>query len=217
MSTLSYKTVSANKQTVQKEWVLVDAEGQTVGRLATRVANILRGKTKPCYTPHVDCGDNVIIINAEKVVFSGKKETDKIYQRYTGYPGGQRETTPAKVRATHPERILEHAIRGMLPKNRLGDALYRNLYVYAGSEHPHQGQNPGLDSTCCLGQGPHTLRSPQDPLWGSCPLPSLGRPDVGSPPPAQTEEQGPVGTGCAPPPPHTAQTHLQMFPKTGQG
>ena len=113
--------------------MLVDAEGQTVGRLATRVANILRGKTKPCYTPHVDCGDNVIIINAEKVVFSGKKETDKIYQRYTGYPGGQRETTPAKVRATHPERILEHAIRGMLPKNRLGDALYRNLYVYAGS------------------------------------------------------------------------------------
>ncbi len=142
MSTLSYKTVSANKQTVQKEWVLVDAEGQTVGRLATRVANILRGKTKPCYTPHVDCGDNVIIINAEKVVFSGKKETDKIYQRYTGYPGGQRETTPAKVRATHPERILEHAIRGMLPKNRLGDALYRNLHIYVGSEHPHQGQNP---------------------------------------------------------------------------
>ena len=134
MSTLSYKTVSANKQTVQKEWVLVDAEGQTVGRLATRVANILRGKTKPCFTPHVDCGDNVIIINAEKVVFTGKKETDKIYQHYTGYPGGQRET--------HPERILEHAIRGMLPKNRLGDALYRNLYIYAGSEHPHQGQNP---------------------------------------------------------------------------
>ena len=142
MSTLSYKTVSANKQTVQKEWVLVDAEGQTVGRLATRVANILRGKTKPCFTPHVDCGDNVIIINAEKVVFSGKKETDKIYQRYTGYPGGQRETTPAKVRATHPERILEHAIKGMLPKNRLGAQLYRNLYIYAGSEHPHQGQNP---------------------------------------------------------------------------
>ena len=110
MSTLSYKTVSANKQTVQKEWVLVDAENQTVGRLATRVANILRGKTKPCYTPHVDCGDNVIIINAEKIVFTGKKMTDKIYQRYTGYPGGQRETTPAKVLASHPERILEHAV-----------------------------------------------------------------------------------------------------------
>ena len=111
-------------------------------RLATRVANILRGKTKPCFTPHVDCGDNVIIINAEKIVFTGKKMTDKIYQRYTGYPGGQRETTPAKVLASHPERVLEHAIRGMLPKNRLGDALYRNLYIYAGPEHPHQGQNP---------------------------------------------------------------------------
>ena len=142
MNTLSYKTISANANTVQKEWVLVDAENQTVGRLATRVANILRVKTKPCFTPHVDCGDNVIIINAEKVVFTGKKESDKIYQRYTGYPGGQRETTPAKVRATHPERILEHAIRGMLPKNRLGAALYRNLHIYAGPEHPHQGQNP---------------------------------------------------------------------------
>ena len=142
MNTLSYKTVSVNKENANKKWVVVDAEGQILGRFASEVAMILRGKRKPCYTPHSDCGDNVIIINAEKVVFSGKKETDKIYQRYTGYPGGQRETTPAKVRATHPERILEHAIRGMLPKNRLGDALYRNLYVYAGTEHPHQGQNP---------------------------------------------------------------------------
>ena len=142
MDTLSYKTISANKVTAQKEWVVVDATDQVLGRLATKVAKLLRGKYKPSFTPHVDCGDNVIIINAEKCVFTGKKETDKIYQRYTGYPGGQRETTPAKVRATHPERILEHAIRGMLPKNRLGDALYRNLYVYAGSEHPHQGQNP---------------------------------------------------------------------------
>ena len=142
MSTLSYKTVSANKQTVQKEWVLVDAENHPLGRLASRVALVLRGKTKPGYTPHVDCGDNVIVVNAEKVRLLGKKMTDKIYQRYTGYPGGQRETTPAKVLASHPERILEHAIRGMLPKNRLGDALYRNLHVYAGSEHPHQGQNP---------------------------------------------------------------------------
>ena len=100
------------------------------------------GKLVPLALAHVDCGDNVIIINAEKIVFTGKKMTDKIYQRYTGYPGGQRETTPAKVLASHPERILEHAIRGMLPKNRLGDALYRNLHVYAGSEHPHQGQNP---------------------------------------------------------------------------
>ncbi len=142
MSTLSYKTVSANKATVQKEWVLIDAEGQTVGRLATRVANILRGKTKPYFTPHVDCGDNVIIVNAEKIVFTGKKMTDKIYQRYTGYPGGQRETTPAKLLKTFPERILEHAIKGMLPKNRLGRVLYDNLYIYAGAEHPHQAQKP---------------------------------------------------------------------------
>ena len=142
MNTLSYKTVSINKETAKKEWVVIDATDQVVGRLASKVAKLIRGKYKPSFTPHVDCGDNVIIINAEKVVFSGNKETDKIYQRYTGYPGGQRETTPAKVRATHPERILEHAIRGMLPKNRLGDALYRNLYIYAGPEHPHQGQNP---------------------------------------------------------------------------
>jgi large subunit ribosomal protein L13 len=142
MSTLSYKTVSANKATVQKEWVLIDAEGQTVGRLATRVANILRGKTKPSYTPHVDCGDNVIIINAEKIVFTGKKMSDKIYQHYTGYPGGQRETTPEKLLQVHPERILEHAIKGMLPKNRLGAQLYSNLHIYAGPEHNHQAQNP---------------------------------------------------------------------------
>ena len=142
MNTLSYKTISANSKTVQKEWLLVDAENQTLGRLATRVANILRGKTKPYYTPHVDCGDNVIIINAEKIVLTGNKMTDKIYQRYTGYPGGQRETPPAKLLATHPERVIEHAVRGMLPKNRLGAALYRNLKVYAGPEHPHQGQNP---------------------------------------------------------------------------
>lgn len=142
MSTLSYKTVSANKATVQKEWVLIDAEGQTVGRLATRVANILRGKTKPSFTPHVDCGDNVIIVNAEKVVFTGKKMNDKIYQRYTGYPGGQRETTPAQLLKVHPERILEHAIKGMLPKNRLGAKLYTNLHIYVGPEHDHQAQNP---------------------------------------------------------------------------
>ena len=142
MNTQSYKTVSANSKTVQKEWVLVDAENQTLGRLATRVANILRGKTKPYFTPHVDCGANVIVINAEKIVLTGKKMTDKIYQRYTGYPGGQRETTPAKLLATHPERIIEHAVRGMLPKNRLGDDLYRNLKVYVGPEHPHQAQNP---------------------------------------------------------------------------
>ena len=135
-------TYIPSASSIERKWYVVDAEGQTVGRLATRVANLLRGKHKPSFTPHMDCGDNVIIINAEKIVFTGKKMTDKIYQRYTGYPGGQRETTPAKVLATHPERILEHAIRGMLPKNRLGAALYRNLYIYAGSEHPHQGLTP---------------------------------------------------------------------------
>ena len=142
MNSLSYKTVSANAQTVKKEWILIDAENQTLGRLATRVANVLRGKTKPSYTPHVDCGDNVIIINAEKIVLTGKKMTDKVYVRHTGYPGGQRFTTPQQLLNSHPIRIVEHAVRGMLPKNKLGDALYRNLKVYAGAEHPHQAQNP---------------------------------------------------------------------------
>jgi large subunit ribosomal protein L13 len=136
--------VSANAQTVKKEWILIDAENQTLGRLATRVANVLRGKTKPSYTPHVDCGDNVIIINAEKIVLTGKKMTDKVYVRHTGYPGGQRFTTPQQLLNSHPIRIVEHAVRGMLPKNKLGDALYRNLKVYAGAEHPHQAQNPKL-------------------------------------------------------------------------
>jgi large subunit ribosomal protein L13 len=142
MNSLSYRTVSANAQTVKKEWILIDAENQTLGRLATRVANVLRGKTKPSYTPHVDCGDNVIIINAEKIVLTGKKLTDKQYVRHTGYPGGQRFTTPQQLLNTHPIRVIEHAVRGMLPKNKLGDALYRNLKVYAGAEHPHQAQNP---------------------------------------------------------------------------
>ena len=142
MNSLSYRTVSANAQTVKKEWILIDAENQTLGRLATRVANVLRGKTKPSYTPHVDCGDNVIIINAEKIVLTGKKMTDKQYVRHTGYPGGQRFATPQQLLNTPPIRVIEHAVRGMLPKNKLGDALYRNLKVYAGAEHPHQAQNP---------------------------------------------------------------------------
>ena len=142
MNSLSYRTVSANAQTVKKEWILIDAENQTLGRLATRVANVLRGKHKPSFTPHVDCGDNVIIINAEKIVLTGKKLTDKVYVRHTGYPGGQRFSTPQQLLNTHPIRVIEHAVRGMLPKNKLGDALYRNLKVYAGAEHPHQAQNP---------------------------------------------------------------------------
>ena len=144
MSTLSYKTVSANAQTVQKEWILIDAENQTLGRLATRVANVLRGKHKPSYTPHVDCGDNVIIINAAKVVFTGKKETDKVYTRYTGYPGGQRFNTPAELRKQPNgiDKMLRHAVKGMLPKGPLGRSLLNNLYIYEGTEHKHEAQKP---------------------------------------------------------------------------
>ena len=144
MNTLSYKTLSAKKETVQKEWIIIDAENQILGRLATRVANVLRGKHKPSYTPHVDCGDNIIIINAEKVRFTGKKLSDKVYVRHTGYPGGQRFTTPKQVLATFPERVIEHAVKGMLPKNKLGDALYRNLHVYAGVNNPHEAQQPKI-------------------------------------------------------------------------
>ena len=142
MDTLSYKTISANKATVTKEWVVIDATDQVLGRLASRVALILRGKHKPSYTPHVDCGDNVIIINAEKVRLTGKKLTDKIYVRHTGYPGGQRFSTPKELLNRKPFAIVEHAVKGMLPKNRLGAQMFRNLHVYIGSEHPHQAQQP---------------------------------------------------------------------------
>lgn len=142
MDTLSYRTVSANKATVNKEWVLIDAEGQILGRLATTIAMMLRGKHKPEYTPHVDCGDNVIIINAEKVEFSGNKWADKEYVRHTGYPGGQRFTTAEQMLKKNPIAIIEHAVRGMLPKNRLGRAIYKNMHVYTGSAHPHEAQKP---------------------------------------------------------------------------
>jgi len=142
VDTLSYKTVSANKATVSKEWVLIDAEDLILGRLATKVAKLLRGKYKPSFTPHVDCGDNVIIINAEKVRLTGKKMSDKRYIRYTGYPGGQRITTPKEVLQKHPIRLVEMAVRGMLPKNKLGRSIYKNLYVYDGTEHPHEAQKP---------------------------------------------------------------------------
>ena len=137
-----YRTISANKETVNKQWYVVDAEGEILGRLASKVAYVLRGKHKPEYTPHVDCGDNVIIINAEKVVLTGKKLTDKEYIRHSGYPGGQNVETPVEMLEKHPERIIEHAIKGMLPKNRLGSELFRNLKVYVGSEHKHEAQNP---------------------------------------------------------------------------
>ena len=142
MNTLSYKTVSANAATVEKNWVVVDAEGQTLGRLASKVALLLRGKRKPNYTPHVDCGDNVIILNAEKVVLSGNKMTEKTYVWHTGYPGGQRTTNPENMMAKFPERVVEKAVKGMLPKNRLGAQLFRNLHVYAGVEHSHEAQKP---------------------------------------------------------------------------
>lgn len=142
MDTLSYKTVSANKATVNKEWVLIDAENEVLGRLGAKVAKMLRGKYKPNYTPHVDCGDNVIIINAEKVRLTGKKLSDKQYFSYTGHPGGQKIKNPAEILAKHPERIIEMAVKGMLPKNRLGRALYSNLHVYAGPEHKHEAQQP---------------------------------------------------------------------------
>lgn len=142
MNTLSYKTVSANAATVEKNWVVVDAEGQTLGRLASKVALLLRGKRKPNYTPHVDCGDNVIILNAEKVVLSGNKMTEKTYVWHTGYPGGQRTTNPENMMAKFPERVVEKAVKGMLPKNRLGAQLFRNLHVYAGAEHKHEAQGP---------------------------------------------------------------------------
>ena len=142
MDTLSYKTVSANKATVEKEWVVIDATDQVLGRLASRVAIILRGKHKPSYTPHVDCGDNVIIINAEKIRLTGKKLTDKLYVRHTGYPGGQRFATPKELLNRKPFAVVEHAVKGMLPKNRLGAQLYRNLHVFVGPEHTHQAQQP---------------------------------------------------------------------------
>lgn len=142
MDALSYKTVSINKATAPKEWVVVDATDQIVGRLASQVAKILRGKHKPSFTPNSDCGDNVIIINAEKVRFTGNKLTEKQYVRHTGYPGGQRFANPAEMLKRKPLFVVEKAVKGMLPKNRLGSALFRNLHVYAGSEHPHEAQQP---------------------------------------------------------------------------
>ena len=144
MDTLSYKTVSANRATVTKEWVLVDATDLVLGRLASKVAKILRGKNKPSFTPHADCGDNVVIINAEKVRLTGNKLNDKIYLSYSGYPGGQRKQTPAELMAKYPERLIEKAVKGMLPKNRLGSKIYGNLKVYVGPEHKQVAQDPKL-------------------------------------------------------------------------
>ncbi|MBA3970923.1 MAG: 50S ribosomal protein L13 [Bacteroidetes bacterium] len=142
MEAISYKTVSASKETVTKGWVIVDAENEILGRLASNVAYILRGKNKVNFTPHVDTGDNVIIINAEKIKLTGNKVAEKQYVRHTGYPGGQRFATPKLLFTKKPTEVVRMAVSGMLPKNKLGDALRRNVYIYEGAEHPHAAQQP---------------------------------------------------------------------------
>ncbi len=142
MNTLSYKTISANRATADKQWVVVDAADMVLGRLASKVARILRGKHKPNYTPHVDCGDNVIIINADKVKLTGNKWNDRVFFYHSGYPGGRKDVTPAQLFAKSPEKLVERTVKGMLPKTRLGRQLYRNLHVYAGTEHKHEAQQP---------------------------------------------------------------------------
>ncbi len=144
MDTTSYKTVSINDKTADKQWLLVDAEHEVLGRLASKVAKLIRGKNKPNFTPHVDCGDNVIIINAEKITLTGNKIEQKEYVRHSGYPGGQRFRTVGDLLKKRPETVIEKAVRGMLPKNRLGRKLFNNLYVYKGTEHPHEAQKPKI-------------------------------------------------------------------------
>lgn len=142
MDTQSFKTISTKAEDVERAWHVVDAQDQVVGRLASRVATVLRGKHKPTYTPHVDTGDHVIVVNAELARFTGRKETDKQYRRYSGYPGGVYVDSPAEVRAKRPEFIIRNAIKGMLPKGPLGRKMLKKLKVYAGSEHPHEAQQP---------------------------------------------------------------------------
>ena len=142
MDTLSYKTLSANKETANKEWFLVDAENQILGRMSSKIAKILRGKYKTNFTPHADCGDYVIIINAGKIVMTGNKMTDREIFSYTGYPGGQKRISPSAMLAKDETSVVRHAVRGMLPKNKLGVAILRNCYIYAGAEHEHEAQKP---------------------------------------------------------------------------
>ena len=142
MDTLSYKTLSANKENADKKWFVVDASEQVLGRMASKVTKVLRGKYKTNYTPHADCGDNVIIINAGKITMSGKKMTDRELFTYTGYPGGQRRITPNEMLAKDETSVVRHAVKGMLPKNKLGAAILRNCYIYSGSEHNHEAQKP---------------------------------------------------------------------------
>jgi large subunit ribosomal protein L13 len=144
MDTLSQKTISVNNVTATKEWVVVDATDQILGRMASKVAKLLRGKYKPNFTPHVDCGDNVIIVNADKIVLTGNKMTDRVYLSYSGYPGGQKKQTPASIIAKKNgyEKLIRKTIKGMLPKNKLADRLMTNLYIYEGGEHKHEAQSP---------------------------------------------------------------------------
>lgn len=144
MDSISYKTEYVNKATTSRQWVVVDAGAQSLGRLTSQVASILRGKHKPHFTPHVACGDHVIVLNADKIALSGDKLDKKAYIRYSGYPGGTKRTTPKKLQGTHPRRIIEHAIKGMLPKNKLGRRLFHQLYIYSGTIHPHGAQKPKI-------------------------------------------------------------------------
>ena len=142
MNTLSFKTRSVRNEDVTRRWFVVDAENMVLGRMSTRIATVLRGKHRPEYTPHVDTGEYVIVVNASKVKLTGKKEGVKIYQNYSGYPGGLKGLTATEVRARRPERLIEAAVKGMLPKNKLGNAMFKKLYVYPGPEHPHAAQQP---------------------------------------------------------------------------
>lgn len=142
MNTLSYKTKSAKSEEVVRAWHVIDADGLIVGRLATKIASILRGKHKPSYTPHVDTGDNIVVLNAEKIRFTGNKMQAKEYLRYSGYPGGLKRRTAQEQLDKKPEAIIENAVRGMLPKSKLGRAMFKKLYVYTGTEHPHAAQKP---------------------------------------------------------------------------
>ncbi|HEY6083031.1 MAG TPA: 50S ribosomal protein L13 [Chitinophagaceae bacterium] len=142
MNTLSFKTNSANSATVQRNWYVVDAANQTLGRMSAKIAAVLRGKNKPYYTPHVDCGDFIIVVNADKILLSGNKMEDKEYITYSGYPGGQKKETAKNLLRRRPEAVVERAVKGMLPKNRLGRQMYKKLFVYTGEAHPHAAQQP---------------------------------------------------------------------------
>ena len=142
MDSQSFKTYSAKPSDVDRKWYVVDATNEVVGRLASRIAHVLRGKHKPIYTSHIDTGDFVVVVNADKARFTGSKETDKTYRSYSGYPGGEREVTVEEVRENHPDRLISNAVKGMLPKGKLGRAMFKKLKVYAGDEHPHEAQQP---------------------------------------------------------------------------